>query len=119
VPAGYKVIRSVGCEEDLELIFDHLVNAYQDLGDLPDVALDQAARRLVGIENDLARLGDVPFQGTLEPQIMAGLRHVTKNRAVVYFTADETDETVRVLGIFFGGQDHRRHILARIASKQM
>ena len=64
----------------------------------------------------LARLGDAPFQGTLEPKLMDGLRHVTKNRAVFYFTVDETIETVRVLGVFFGGQDHRRHILVRVAS---
>ena len=118
MPSSYKVIRGVRCDEDLELIFDHLFNAYQDLGDTPDIALDRAANRLVGIEDDLARLGDVPFQGTLEPQIMEGLRHVTKNRAVFYFTTDETNETVRVLGVFFGGQDHRRHLLARIASEQ-
>ena len=119
MPSVYEVIRSVRCDEDLELIFDHLINAYQELGDAPHVALDRAAIRLVGIENDLARLGDVPFQGTLEPQIMKGLRHVTKNQAVFYFTTDETDETVRVLGVFFGGQDHRRHILSRIASEQL
>ena len=107
-----------GANEDLELIFDHLVNAYQELGDAPVVALDRAAIRLAGIENDLARLGHVPFQGTLDPQIMEELRHVTKNRAVYYFTTDEIDEVVRVLGVFFGGQDHRRHILARIASEQ-
>lgn len=50
---------------------------------------------------------------------MERLRHVTKYRAVFYFTTDETNETVRVLGVFFGGQDHRRHLLARIASEQL
>jgi len=68
------------------------------------------------VTGPLARLGDAPFQGTLEPKLMDGLRHVTKNRAVFYFTVDETIETVRVLGVFFGGQDHRRHILVRVAS---
>jgi len=116
VPTGFKVVRGVRCDEDLELIFDHLFNAYQELGEAPDVALNRAAKRIFEIEDDLARLGDVPFQGTLEPQIMDGLRHVTKNKAVFYFTSDAVNQIVRVLGIFFGGQDHRRHILDRIAS---
>ena len=116
MPSGFSVVRGARCGEDLELIFDHLFDTYQELGDRSDNALERAAERLVGIEDDLARLGDVPFQGTLEPKLMDGLRHVTKNRAVFYFTVDETIETVRVLGVFFGGQDHRRHILDRIAS---
>ncbi|MDU9005486.1 type II toxin-antitoxin system RelE/ParE family toxin [Sedimentitalea todarodis] len=119
MPSGYSIVRSLQCDEDLELIFDHLLDAYQDLGDTLDVALDRAATRLFGIEDDLESLGEVPFQGTLEPRIMEGLRHVTKSRAVFYFTIDETNETLRVLGVFFGGQDHIRHILARIASDQL
>lgn len=119
MPSGYSVVRSVQCDEDLELIFDHLFDTYEELGDTSDIALDRAAKRLFGIENDLARLGDVPFQGTLEPEIMVGLRHVTKNRAVFYFVIDETNETVLVLGVFFGGQDHRTHILARIGAGQL
>jgi len=116
VPSGYSVVRGARCDEDLELIFDHLFDTYQELGDRSDIALERAAERLVGIEDDLSRLGEVPFKGTLEPKLMGGLRHVTKNRAVFYFTVDETIETVRVLGVFFGGQDHRRHILVRIAT---
>lgn len=115
MPSGYSVVRNVRCDEDLEQIFDHLFETYQELGDRSDIALKRAAERLAGIEDDLARLGDVPFQGTLELKLMDGLRHVTKNRAVFYFTVDETIETVRVLGVFFGGQDHRRHVLVRIA----
>ena len=117
MPSGYSVVRSVQCDEDLELIFDHLFTAYQELGDPPDAALNRAIERVRGIEEELARLGDVPFQGTLVPQIMDGLRHVTKDRAVFYFTVDQAGESVRVLGVFFGGQDHRRHILGRIASE--
>ncbi len=114
--SGYRVVRSARCDDDLGLIFDHLFESYRALGDPPEAALERAAERLNGIEEDLGRLGEVPFQGTLEPRIMAGLRHVTKGQAVFYFTVDEAGETVRVLGVFFGGQDHHRHILSRIAS---
>lgn len=112
---GYSVLRSISCEADLEVIFDHLFEAYRDLGDPAEDALTRAAVRLRHIEDVLERLGDVPFQGTLVPNFMAGLRHVTKDNAVFYFIVDETAHEVRVLGVFFGGQDHRRHILERIA----
>ena len=114
MPSDFEVIRSARCEEDLEIIFDHPFIAYQELGDSRDVALDRAAKRFLGIEDDLACLGEAPFQGILEPQIMDGLRHMTKHRAVFYLTVDEASETARVLGVFFGGQEHRRHILERM-----
>lgn len=114
MPTDYKVLRSAACDADIEIIFDFLFGAYRDLGDPVREALDRAAHRVRGIEDALARLGDLPFQGTLVPQIMDGLRHVTKDSAVFYFVVDEAQAEVRVLGVFFGGQDHRRHILRRI-----
>lgn len=42
------------------------------------------------------------WRGTLRP----GLRTVSyRKRAVVAFTADDTTETVTILGVFYGGQD--------------
>ncbi|WP_299592761.1 type II toxin-antitoxin system RelE/ParE family toxin [uncultured Tateyamaria sp.] len=96
------------------MIFDHLFQSYRDLGEPIDDALTRAASRVRGVEDALTGLGDLPFQGTLVPQIMDGLRHVTKDNAVFYFIADEELMEVRVLGIFFGGQNHRYHILRRI-----
>jgi len=115
VPKGFEVLRSAQCDDDLERIFDHLFEAYCELGEDPTDSVERAAMRITAIEDALARLGDVPLQGTLEPQIMDGLRHVTKDRAIFYFVADEMREEVRVLAIFFGGQNHRDHILHRIA----
>lgn len=114
MPTDYRVLRSAACDADIEIIFDHLFGAYQDLGEQAPDALNHATARVRAIENALARLGDVPFQGTLEPQIMPGLRHVTKDHAVFYFITDEARHEVRVLAVFFRGQDHRQHILRRI-----
>jgi plasmid stabilization system protein ParE len=118
VPSGFEVIRSEDCDLDLELIFDHLFAAYSELGDPVRDAFVRAERRLLEIEGEIDRLGRVPYQGTLDPRIMDGLRHVTKNSAVFYFIADEAERRVRVLGVFFGGQDHRAHILRRIAGTE-
>lgn len=114
VPSGFDVVRSRGCERDLELIFDHLFDAFVDLGDAPPEAFERAAARVRAIEGELARLGNVPMQGTLVPRVMPGLRHVTKDKATFYFIADDPTRTVRVLAVFFSGQDHAARILSRL-----
>ena len=35
-------------------------------------------------------------------------------RSIYRFDIDESGETVRVLAVFFGGQDHVRHMMARL-----
>lgn len=114
MPSGFEVRRSAQCHQDLTAILDYLFDAYCNLGEEPAEAFDRAANKLRGIESSISQLGDVPFQGTLDSDIMNGLRHVTKQNAVVYFVPDETRQEVRVLAVFFGGQNHRQHILGRI-----
>jgi toxin ParE1/3/4 len=96
VPSGFEVLRSTQCDEDLEAIFDHLFEADRDLGDDHLEAFTRAVDRVRGIEDAWAALGDIPLQGTLLPDIMAGLRHVAKNSAVYYFLTDKEDRTARV-----------------------
>lgn len=117
MPSGYEVVRSEDCDRDLELVFDYLFATYRDLGEQALDAFERAEQRLLAIEGEINRLGAIPHQGTLAPLIMTGLRHVTKNSAVFYFIVDEAQRRVRVLGVFFGGQDHRAHILKRITGK--
>lgn len=100
----------------MEAVFDHLFEAYCALGEDTNEAFARAANRVRGIEDALEQLGEIPFQGTLATRIMDGLRHVTKDRAIFYFLIDETEHKVRVLAVFFGGQDHHQHILVRIAA---
>tara|TARA_R100000322_G_scaffold97169_1_gene61174 strand:- start:10492 stop:10836 length:345 start_codon:yes stop_codon:yes gene_type:complete len=111
---AYKVVRATAVARDLSLIFDFLYQAAQDFGDEPDVAFDRAATRIREIETAMEGLGAVPFQGTLRPELGPGLRSVTKGRAVFYFDADEKTETVRLLAVFYGGQDHRARMLVRL-----
>lgn len=115
MPTGFEVLRSAGCEADLEAIFDHLVQSYTALGDPIDNAVDRASARVLGIEDAMAALGDLPYQGTQVAHLLPGLRRVTKDSAVFYFLIDEPAQVLRVLGVFFGGQDHTRHILSRLA----
>ena len=63
-------------------------------------------------------LGRAPHQGTLRPELLPGLRGVTKDRAVFYFATDDEAEVVRVLAVFFGGQDHQRRMLLRVMANR-
>lgn len=110
----YEVIYSADAERDFELIFDFLFQSYVGFGDPPDSAVSHAQQRLLDIHSDIEKLGNTPFCGTLHDAILPGLRHVTLGRAIVWFDVPEDAQTVRVLAIFFGGQDHVRHMLARL-----
>ncbi len=111
---GFRVLRSRQTDRDLELIFDHLLESYHALGDTSEQALERAAIRIRKIEDDMEALAKAPFQGTLRPELMPGLRNVTKDGAVIYFTVYEEVEEIRVLALFFGGQDHQRYMLTRL-----
>ncbi|WP_234631603.1 type II toxin-antitoxin system RelE/ParE family toxin [Agrobacterium vitis] len=111
---AFDLVRSAASNRDLDLIFDHLVEAYLSFGDAIQEAFDRASARLKAIDDDMKALVHAPFQGTLLPSIAPNLRHVTKNRAVIYFKVDEVKNQVQILAIFFGGQDHQRHMLARL-----
>jgi len=111
---AFEVVRSRASDRDLERIFDHLVESHQALGDVVGDALERAAARVRAIEDDMEGLGAAPFQGTLREDLLPGLRQVTKNRAVFYFLIDADAGQVRILAIFFGGQDHRAQMLRRL-----
>jgi len=111
---AWTVERSDEADLDLALIFDFLLSAALDFGEPTDRAYDQAARRIRAIESAIFALGNAPHQGTLDHELLPGLRRVTKERAIIYFDADEDAQIVRVLAVFFGGQDHRRRMLVRL-----
>ena len=114
----YRVERSSDTDHDLAAIFDFLLNSYMGFGDERGEALERAAARIEGIEDELLALGDAPHQGTLRPDLLPGLRSVTKKRAIVYFDVDDDLRLVRVLAIFFGGQDHQRAMLQRLSNSE-
>lgn len=112
---AYDIRRAAGVTQDLDLIFDHLLQSYIALGEPAAVAFERAAQRLNLIRSDMDALARMPHKGNLDPEILPGLRHVTKNRAIFYFHVNDAESVVHVLAVFFGGQDHHRHMLARLA----
>ena len=107
---------AAAAEQDFELIFDHLLHSYQEFGDDAETAFDRAERRIVDIQSSAIDLAKIPFQGTLRPDILPGIRFVRHDKAVFWFVAQEAREVVQVLAVFFGSQDHIRHMMARLLS---
>lgn len=105
---------STDAERDFELIFDHLFESYRSFGESAEEALTHAETRIDSIRRSANTLGALPHRGTLHEDLLPGLRHVSINRAIYWFQVLEAEQKVRVLAIFFGGQDHVRHMLARL-----
>ncbi len=105
---------SAEAEWDFELIFDHLASSYIALGDEPDAALMRAANRIRGIRTSVNVLAQSPHMGTLRSDIQAGLRFVRVEKTAIWFLPDEERTCFVVVALFFGAQDHTRHMLARM-----
>lgn len=103
-------------ESDFALIYDHLLELYQDFGDDFDIAFDHADQRIRAIQSTAQDLANVPFQGTLRSDVLEGLRFVRHNKAVFWFVLNERRKTIQVLAIFFGKQNHIHHMLTRLLS---
>ena len=105
---------SADAERDLELIFDHLFGRYRSLGEPLEDALDRAAARVMDVRAAANRILTAPYRGESHGDMLPGLRHLTIDRAIYWFEVDEGRRTVRVLAVFFGGQDHVRRMLRRL-----
>ena len=101
-------------ERDFGLIFDHLLHSYLDFGESVESALDHAQARIVEFRASAERILTAPHRGERHDDILPGLRHLAIGRAICWFDVDEPRETVRVLAVFFGGQNHVRHMMARL-----
>ncbi|MCM2473533.1 type II toxin-antitoxin system RelE/ParE family toxin [Rhizobium sp. CG5] len=114
---AFRIIRSEASILDLEVIFRHLISSYVTLGDDLGDAIQRATTRMQAVDRDMNSIARLPYQGTLfSAKRASGLRHITKNKVIFYFEVSEEQQAVRILAVFFGGQDHQRHILARLGS---
>lgn len=114
---AYKVSFAADAERDFELIFDFLVESYLGFGESEETATERALERVQSIGKDATGIGKTPFRGTLHSDLLPDLRHVTLNRAIFWFDIVEATEEVRILAVFFGGQDHHRRMLARLLER--
>ena len=113
----FDVVRGDGVDHDLDLIFGFLIQSAQELGEDGQRAFNLAEQRLTEIESAMRSLGGAPYQGVCRPYLGKRIRSVTKDRAVLYFDVNDHQHRVRILAIFFGGQDHEARMLARLLSE--
>lgn len=113
----WTVVFSTAAGEDLDLIEAHLSAAYGTFGESPNEASTHAAARIEAILATAERLATAPFRGQARDDLLPGLRHLTLDGAIYWFIVDEVVLQVRVLAMFFGGQDHQRHMLVRLLQK--
>ena len=110
----WTVERAATVGADLEAIYDHLLASMLAFGEPVDRAHAKCAARIDQIESDIDSLANVPHQGVRDPALSPNLRHVTKDRAILYFELHDARKVVYVLAIFYGGQDHMRQMLIRM-----
>jgi plasmid stabilization system protein ParE len=110
----YRIEFAEASERDLELIFDHLFESYLSFGESTDQTLDHAGQRIMGIRASAERLALTPERGASRDDILPGLRFMVMDRAIYWYDVDDRAQAVRVLGMFFGGQDHIRRMLIRL-----
>jgi toxin ParE1/3/4 len=110
----WTVVFAADAAQDLALIEEHLVEAYRSFGESTAEASSHAERRVDQIITSSERLALAPFRGEPHDDLLPGLRHLAFDQAVLWFQIDSSLQLVRVLAVFFGGQDHQRRILLRL-----
>ncbi len=105
---------SAAAEQDVALIFDHLVESYIGFGEAPVPAAEHATDRICKILDAMERIATAPYRGAAHDAWLPGLRHLTLERAIYWYQLDAQNETIRILAIFYGGQDHIRQMLLRL-----
>ena len=110
----FRIEFSAEAERDFALIFDHLYESYRSFGTRVEAALDHSEDRIRDIRREADRLAAAPFRGESHDDLQPGLRPLTIDRTVYWFDVNEAEKRVRTLAIFFGGQDHVRHMLTRL-----
>ena len=110
----WSVVFAAAAEDDLSLIEAHLAGSYEEFGESPRDAARHAEARIDAIITAAERLASAPFRGETHDDWLPGLRHLALDRAIYWFRVDGQSRQIQVLAVFFGGQDHQRHMLVRL-----
>jgi plasmid stabilization system protein ParE len=116
-PVPWSVLFAADAVEDLALIEAHLIRAYRAFGEQPIEAVQHAQARVEAIIAAAERLAMAPLRGEAHDELLPGLRHLALDGAVYWFRPLPPMRDVQVLAVFFGGQDHQRHMLVRLLQK--
>lgn len=115
----WTVVFAAEATDDLALIEEHLIRAYRAFGESLSEARQRAEVRIEAIIMTAERLCTAPYRGMSQGDLLPGLRHLPLDNAVYWFVPDPHTRQIRVLAVFFGAQDHQRHMLVRLLQKGM
>lgn len=110
----FRIEFSDEAERDLDIIFEFLAKSYLDFGESVDEAVSHAIDRTREIKISTSRLSRTPHIGNMREDIVPGLRQITINKAIYWSKVDDANKTVRIIAIYFGGQDHQNLITGRL-----
>lgn len=99
VPSAFRIEESAAVLADYLRIEDWL---HEMTGDpaLAERIVDQIRARIF-------TLRDVPLQGTCRDDLLEGLRLIpARGKAIIAFRVDQAEALVRVLRVFYAGEDH-------------
>jgi len=112
----YNVRRAAEIMRDLDLIENHLVEAYHHLGETLETATERAAARIEDALTYMRSFTTHPHRGAEHCNIQPGIRTITHRNFIFYFEIDDPSAEVRILAVFFSSVDHRRQITDRLLS---
>ena len=115
---NWRIEFAAEAERDFALILDHLIDSYMSFGDTPAEATQRATQRLENILDDSLRIAAAPFRGQRHDDLLPGLRQLAFGKATFWFIVDDTEGLIRVLSVFFGGQDQQRRMLVRLLERR-
>lgn len=110
----YHIVFAHDAVRDFELILSFSIDSYVSFGESLSAAVDRAALRLEQIRGDIRSLATMPHRGTRHDDVIPGVRHLAFGKAVVWFDIDDDAAQVTILAVFYGGQDHVRHMPRRL-----
>ncbi|MBS0641367.1 MAG: type II toxin-antitoxin system RelE/ParE family toxin [Proteobacteria bacterium] len=115
MPRRYVVRRAASVIRDIAAIRRHLVRTYQEFGDAQPIATERAGERIRDAFSYMQGFATYPYRGTVHPELQGDIRHVTDKGFIYYFEIDELVDEVKILAVFFRGEDHLRKIAERLS----
>ncbi len=106
----YAVLRAANVGRDFARIRKHLIRSYREFGDPKAIATERANVRIGQAFDYMLTFATHPHRGTVHPEIRGRVRHVTAHQFVYYFVVDDDLAEVKILAVFFGGEDHLEQI---------
>ena len=104
-------------EVDLDALLTYLTDSYVSFGETRREARQQAGIRVMAVGRIFGSLGKNPYRGTIANLDGVELRHLTKDRVIVWFRLDEAAHVIHIIGVFFGGQDHLGRMVSRLTER--